>query len=58
MLSRHFAAIAAALASSFLVGACATPNDLDLSLERPSRDNRFVVRLEPPATGPAVKLPG
>lgn len=35
--------------------ACATPPaDLDLSLQHPSAQGRFLVRLDPPATGPAV----
>jgi len=53
MLSRLSAA-AAALASVLCLAGCATPGDLDLSLQHPSRDGRFVVRMEPPATGPAV----
>ncbi len=35
--------------------ACATPPaDLDLSLQHPSSHGKFVVRLEPPPTGPAI----
>lgn len=43
-----------ALVAALLVAACATPADLDLTLQHPSREGRFVVRLEPPATGPAL----
>jgi hypothetical protein len=43
------------LASTLLVAACATPPaDLDLKLQRPSEQGRFVVRLDPPADGPAI----
>ena len=46
-------AIVATLAG--LVTACATPPaDLDLSLQHPSSHGAFVVRLDPPPTGPAI----
>lgn len=47
-------AAVAALCSLFLLAACGTPSDLDLTLQHPSRDGKFVVQLEPPASGPAV----
>ena len=37
-----------------LLAACATPKDLDLSLEHASAQGRFVVAMQPPATGPAI----
>lgn len=45
----------ATLAGTLSLGACVTPpTDLDLSLQHPSRQGRFVVRMDPPATGPAI----
>ncbi|MBP0595050.1 FixH family protein [Paraburkholderia sp. LEh10] len=45
----------AAVASSFLISACGTPpTDLDLSLQHPSSQGKFLVRMEPPANGPAI----
>ena len=37
-----------------LLAACATPKDLDLSLEHASAQGSFVVAMQPPATGPAI----
>jgi hypothetical protein len=54
MFTRRSLIALAALAGSFFVGACATPNDLDLTLQHPSRQGKFLVRMEPPATGPAI----
>lgn len=54
MLPRIPAAVAAALASSFYLAGCATPGGLDLTLQHPSQHGKFLVRMEPPATGPAV----
>jgi hypothetical protein len=46
----------AALAGTLLLAACATPPaTLDLTLQHPSEHGRFVVRMEPPATGPAIR---
>lgn len=43
------------LAATLLAAACGTPPpDLDLGLRHPSRQGRFVVRVEPPAERPAV----
>jgi hypothetical protein len=37
------------------LSACMTPSaDLDWSLQHPSRDSRFIVTLQPPATPPAI----
>jgi len=49
MFQRLTAIVAAALAA-----ACATPTDLDLSLQHASAQGRFVVALQPPASGPAI----
>lgn len=55
MLPRIPLAVAAALASTLLFAACTTPPaGLDLTLQQSSRQGKFVVRMEPPATGPAV----
>lgn len=55
MLARIPLAAVAALASTLLFAACSTPpTDLDLTLQHPSRQGKFVVRMEPPATGPAI----
>lgn len=51
---RISSAAAAALASVLLLAACATPADLDVTLQHASRQGKFVVRMEPPDTGPAV----
>ena len=46
---------AATLAGALLLAACATPpTGLDLSLQHPSRQGKFVVRMDPPATFPAI----
>lgn len=50
---RLLAAIVATVAVAVL-SACATPKDLDLSLEHASSQGRFVVTMQPPATGPAI----
>lgn len=44
----------AALASLLVIAACATPSDLDLTLQHASRQGKFVVRMEPPASGPSI----
>jgi hypothetical protein len=55
MIPRLPVALAAALASTLYVTACATPpGDLDLTLQHPSTHGKFVVRLEPPAGGAAI----
>lgn len=54
MLPRIPAAIAVALVGTLAFTACATPSNLDLTLQHPSRQGKFLVRMEPPATGPAV----
>ena len=46
--------VAAALAGALSITACATPADLDLTLQHPSRQGKFVVRMEPPTPWPAV----
>lgn len=54
MFPRTPAALVAAFATALLASACAAPADLDLTLQHPSRQGKFVVRMEPPATGPAL----
>lgn len=54
-MSHRIAFAVAALAGGALLAACAAPPaTLDLSLQHPSERGRFVVRMEPPATGPAI----
>lgn len=53
MSIRPFTTVAA-LASALWLTACAAPGNLDLSLQHPSQSGRFIVAMEPPATGPAV----
>jgi hypothetical protein len=36
------------------VGACATPQDLDLSLRHASVQGRYLVQMDPPASAPAI----
>lgn len=55
MSTRTSLLAAAAVAAALLLAACGTPpTDLDLRLQHPSRQGAFVVRLDPPATGPAI----
>ena len=54
MFPRIPMAVVAALASTLLAAACATPRDLDLTLQHASTQGKFMVGLQPPATGPAV----
>lgn len=45
----------AAVAFALLTAACGTPPaDLDLSLQHPSSQGKFLVRMDPPASGPAI----
>ena len=53
MLQR-FAPIVAAAAFAVLSSACATPKDLDLSLQHASSQGKFVVAMLPPPAGPAI----
>ena len=53
MLQR-LAPIVAAAAVAVLSSACATPKDLDLSLQHASSQGRFVVEMMPPPSGPAI----
>jgi hypothetical protein len=50
----RLAPIVAAAAFAILASACATPKDLDLSLQHASSQGRFVVAMLPPAAGPAI----
>ncbi len=52
---RQAAATTIATATLALLAACMSPpKDLDLSLQHPSAQGRYVVRLEPPAKAPAI----
>ena len=45
----------AALAAMLLVSACMSPpTDLDTSLDRPTAEGRYRIRLQPPASAPAL----
>lgn len=45
----------AALAALLLVSACMSPpENLDTSLERPTAEGRYRIRLQPPASAPAI----
>ena len=54
MTTRLFATTLSALALASLAGCMTPPADLDLSLQHPTQDNKFVVALQPPATPPAI----
>ncbi|WP_213306390.1 FixH family protein [Paraburkholderia sacchari] len=55
MLKFSTPAALAAVAVSLLAAACGTPPaNLDLSLQHPSFHGKFLVRMDPPATGPAI----
>jgi YtkA-like len=54
MFPRFPLALAAALASSLYLAGCAAPSDLDLTLQHASTQGKFVVRMDPPASGPAI----
>jgi hypothetical protein len=44
-----------AVAFALLTTSCAAPpKDLDLTLQHPSSQGKFVVRMDPPAAGPAI----
>jgi hypothetical protein len=45
----------AALLGGLLLAACSTPPaDLDLTLQHPSQQGKFLVRVDPPVTGPSI----
>ncbi len=46
--------IPAALLAALLAGCVAPPTNLDLSLRHPSAHGKYVVQVEPPATGAAI----
>ena len=55
MLHRTYRLTFASFAGAMLLAACSTPPaDLELSLQHASQQGRFVVRMDPPATGPAI----
>ena len=54
MTTRPFATTLSALALASLAGCMTPPPDLDLSLQHPTQDKKFVVALQPPVTPPAI----
>lgn len=54
LASRATACAAFTLAGALALTGCAAPRDLDLSLQHATEQGRYVVRLEPPAAGPAL----
>ncbi len=55
-MSRHycFTAVSATLLAVALAACGTPPANLDLALKHPTAQGRFVVEMQPPATGPAV----
>lgn len=53
-MNTRLTSISAAAAIAILASACAAPKDLNLSLAHASAEGRFVVEMQPPATGPAI----
>jgi YtkA-like len=51
---RRLAPIVSAAAFAVLSSACATPKDLDLSLQHASSQGKFMIAMLPPASGPAI----
>lgn len=51
---KRLTTIVATTAIAVLATACATPKELDLSLEHASSQGRFTVAMVPPAAGPAI----
>ncbi|WP_232456429.1 FixH family protein [Burkholderia ubonensis] len=55
MFKLSMATAASAVAVTLLTVACGTPPaNLDLSLQRPSAQGKFMVSMDPPASGPAI----
>ena len=54
MPTRLLATTLSALALASFAGCTTPPSDLDLSMQRPTQDKKFVVALQPPATPPAI----
>ena len=52
--NRIFLITVASLTSTLLAACSTPPTNLDLSLQHPSREGRFMLRMDPPATGPAI----
>ncbi len=51
---RRLAMLSLAAALVTVLAACGTPANLDLTLQHPSAQGTFVVKMEPPASGPAI----
>jgi len=54
MTTRLFATTLSTLALVSLAACMTPPPDLDLSLQHPTQDKKFVVALQPPTTPPAI----
>ena len=54
MMTRSLTSALFAIALISLTGCMTPPPDLDLSLQHPSRDGRYIVTLRPPAAPPAI----
>ena len=55
MIHRYSFTALSALVSALALAACGTPpQDLDRSLQHASVHSHFMVRMEPPASGPAI----
>jgi len=54
MTTRLFDTTLSALALASLAGCMTPPPDLDLSLQHPTQDKKFVVAMQPPTTPPAI----
>jgi hypothetical protein len=53
-MKRLIATTLTLVAIAATAGCMSAPSNLDLSLTRPTADNKFVVTLQPPATPPAI----
>ena len=53
-MSRLLAYTLGYIASAALAGCMTPPQQLDLSLDRPTAEGRYLVTLQPPATTPAI----
>ena len=58
MMTRSLTSALFAIALISLTGCMTPPPDLDLSLQHPSRDGRYIVTLRPPAAPPAINPSG
>ena len=54
MIPHLLATTSSALSLASLAGCMTPPPEHDLSMQRPTRDKKVVVALQPPATPPAI----